>query len=296
MVLLKSGAVASVQHPGTSELSPKAQQLYDALRSVGTQVGRERGYVSRVSVVHFHIPGEIVARACGMARSTLYVKLRELKAAGVVDARAHYVTYRGRTRADGMVWAVRLAGDASRGISVPFDALKQSYRCLSADVESGRTAWAQLQAPDSQKNFQGKVDIEMLLAWALPPVTTQKPVKSLTVRPDLEAVLDIPHVDKADRGGAVDRAARALSVAFSDPTGVMFYRWLLWQLLRLAQSTGAAPWHMVYEQARRARADAQEGFARRPGALFVSRLKGAPFWDEVMRAPSLRVGTRPLKT
>jgi hypothetical protein len=69
----------------------------------------------------------------------------------------------------------------------------------------------------------------------------------------------------------------------------MFYRWLLWQLLRLEAAGQAAPWHMVYEQARRARVDAAEGFARRPGALFVSRLKASPWWDEVVRA-SGRVG------
>ncbi len=63
-----------------------------------------------------------------------------------------------------------------------------------------------------------------------------------------------------------------------------FYRCLVWQLLRLEAAGQAAPWHMVYEQARRARVDAAEGFARRPGALFVSRLKGAPWWDEVARA------------
>lgn len=44
--------------------------------------------------------------------------------------------------------------------------------------------------------------------------------------------------------------------------------------------------------ARRAQVDAAEGFARRPGALFTSRLKGAPWWDEVRRA-SGRVGLSP---
>ena len=73
--------------------------------------------------------------------------------------------------------------------------------------------------------------------------------------------------------------------------------WLLWQLLRLSERTGAAPWGMVYEQARRARADVLEGFAKRGngGALFVSRLKQSPHWEELRRA-SGRVGSRPLRS
>jgi hypothetical protein len=111
----------------------------------------------------------------------------------------------------------------------------------------------------------------------------------------LEAVLDVQYAGQEERGAAVDGAARALAAALSDRGGVMFYRRLLWQLLRRHDATGAAPFHTVYEQARRARVDAAEGFARRPGALFVSRLKDAPWWSEVWDAPPTRVGGRPLK-
>ena len=117
----------------------------------------------------------------------------------------------------------------------------------------------------------------------------------MTLRSDLEAVLDVPHVDKADRRGAVDGAARALSIGLSDPGGLMFYRWLLWQLLRHAEQHGGDYWHFVYEQARRARTDAQEGFARKPGALFTARLKQAPWWEAVRRQAAVRVGPRPIK-
>ena len=76
----------------------------------------------------------------------------------------------------------------------------------------------------------------------------------------------------------------------------MFYRWLLWQLLRLSDHHQGDYWHQVYEQACRARADAAEGFARRPGALFVSRLKAAPWWDDLRRIPVYRVGIAPLRS
>jgi hypothetical protein len=75
----------------------------------------------------------------------------------------------------------------------------------------------------------------------------------------------------------------------------MFYRRLLWQLLRRSDAGRGDHYHAVYEQARRARVDAFEGFARRPGALFVSRLKRSPWFDEVVNAPPVRVGGRPLE-
>ena len=274
-------------------LSRTALRLYQSLQETGRRVGESRGYVKAVSQVHFFCPGEVVANACAMVTSTMYLKLKELTALDLVEGRAHYVTLNGRTRTDGTVWCVKLNPEQPGQAKVPYDALKASYRCLSADIESGRTAYAEI--GESKDNPSKIVDIEKILAWALPPSTTKNPDTSLTLRSDLEAVLDVPHVDKADRRGAVDGAARALSIGLSDPGGLMFYRWLLWQLLRHAEQHGGDYWHFVYEQARRARTDAQEGFARKPGALFTARLKQAPWWEAVRRQAAVRVGPRPIK-
>lgn len=291
-------AERAAAYPRTSvdpleNLSGTAETLYGALCDVGRTVGRARGYVETVSVIHLFCPGEVVADACSMARSTLYRKLEELRAADLVTARAHYVSHRGRTRADGMVWAVKLRPEVPGPVSVPLDYLQASYRCLSADIENGRTAW-KLTKSDSHKTPSSTVDTQKILAWALPPPHTENPDMVLTVRTDLEAVLDVPHVARDDRAAAVEAGARALSGTLGDRGGLMFYRLMLWQLLRLQDRTGAAPWYAVYEGARRARADAAEGFARRPGALFVSRLKGAPWWEELRRA-SGRVAVRPAR-
>lgn len=67
-----------------------------------------------------------------------------------------------------------------------------------------------------------------------------------------------------------EMAAQAMAAALSDRGGVMFYRRLLWQLLRRSDAGGGDYWHVVYEQARRAVVDSQEGFARHAGALCVS--------------------------
>ncbi len=302
MNLLEAGARSPVQYPVLETLSDKAKALYLGVREVAQTVAGQRGYCAAVSQVHFFCPGEVAADALCMARSTLYLKLEELKAAELVEARAHYVTYKGRTRADGMVWAIKMYPERSGKVKVPYDALKKSYRCLSADVENGRTAWKQTRCRaegvgigQSKEEPTKQVQLQKILAWALPPSSTQNPVTGLTVRCDLEEMLDLPYVDKQERATAVDGAARALCASLGDAGGLMFYRWLLWRLLRLSDQHRGDYWYYVYEQARRARTDASEGFARRPGALFVSRLKATLWWDEVIRQPPTRVGARPLK-
>jgi hypothetical protein len=272
-------------------LSSKALMLYQAMRQVASEVSDARGYCAAVSVVHFFVPGEIVANALCMARSTLYLKLKELRDSDLIDARAHYVTHRGHTQADGMVWAVKMDPERQGAVKVPYDALKKSYRCLSADVAAGRTAFRQI--GQSKETSTKQVDVQKILAWALPPSITQKPDMGLTVRCDLEALLDVPFVDKTERRAAVDGAARALSASLADVGGLMFYRWLIWQLLRLSDRHQGDYWHQVYEMTRRARADAAEGFARKPGALFTSRLKQWEVWEQLRRLPPYAVGPAP---
>ena len=262
--------------------------LYDALVEVARHVAQRRGYCAAVSQVHFFVPGEVVADACAMARSTMYRALKHLKELELVEARAHYVTHDGKTKADGMVWAVKMDAERPGRVRVPFDALKASYRCLSGDIEAGRTAWAQTR--QSKEPLTNQIAIQKILNWALPPSPTQNPATGMTVSFDLEAVLDVPGVDKADRRTAVDNAAHALAGGLADWGWLPFYRRLLWQCLKLEQSTGAAPWYTVYEQATRARTDVREGFARGAkndgsgGGLFVSRLKKYDWWDELQRA------------
>ncbi len=97
------------------------------------------------------------------------------------------------------------------------------------------------------------------------------------------------------RGAAVDMAAQALAAALRDSAGVNWYRRLLWQLLRCYDAMGEDYSYQVHLVAQRAAVDAQENFARRAGALFVSRLKAAPWWSEVMNGPPVRVGVRPVE-
>jgi hypothetical protein len=277
-------------------LSSAALTLFRALHTVAVEALELRGYSPGTSEISLFCPVEAVALALGCHRATVYRALPELRAAGLVDVRGHFCTHRGRTRADGSVWAVRLRPVSGRRARVGYGDLKRSYRNLSGDVEAGRTVWAAMRQSKDNPTNEG-VNLNHMRRWALPP-TDKTPVTSdcrTAARRSLEAVLDVRHVEKPERSAAVSLAAEAMAAALRDRGGVMFYRRLLWQLLRRSDAGRGDHWQAVYLAAVRASVDAAEGFARRPGALFVSRLKGAPWWSEVWDAPPVRVGVRPLE-
>ncbi len=82
-------------------LSPTALMLFRALHTVAVEACESRGYVPQTSQVVLFCPAEQVARAVGISRATLYRTLPELVEAGLVEARGHFTTLRGRTRAGG---------------------------------------------------------------------------------------------------------------------------------------------------------------------------------------------------
>ncbi len=278
-------------------LSSTALLLFRALHTVAVEVGAAREYHPGVSEVSLFCPVEAVALALGCHPATVYRALPELRALGLLDVRAHYTTHRGRTRADGAVWAVRLRPVGGRAARVGYGDLKRQYRSLSGDVEAGRTVWADMMRQSKDNPSRG-VNLSFIRRWALPPSHSEPPLPSdcrTAPRRDLEALLDVQHAPREARGAAVDLAAQALAVALHDRRGLNFFRRLCWQLLRRADAGRGDHWHAVYLAAVRAAVDSSEGFARRPGAVFTSRLKAAPWWNELWRGPPTRVGMRPVE-
>ena len=178
---------------------------------------------------------------------------------------------------------------------VAFEDLKHKWRDLAWDVERGHTAFAHLRQSKTDKE-QGAA-VELLLVWALPQVEGQTPIP-MTVAPPaaglvgvgLEIVLDVPFAPRQGRGTAVDLAAKGACAALGDDS-VNFYRWLLWQLLRL-HDRGQDYFPQLLLMLQRAAADQREGFARSAGALFVSRLKRWEAWESVRNVPPWRVSSR----
>jgi DNA-binding transcriptional ArsR family regulator len=279
-------------------LSSKALLIFRALHTVAVEACEARGYSPQTSQVVIFCPAEMVARGVGISSATLYRALPELVEAGLVDARGHFCTLRGRTRSDGTLWAVRLRPGGGCKARLSYGDLKAKYRDLGGDIEAGRTSWAILR--ESKDNPSREVNLDLIRRWALPPSPTKPPIASavdsrMASRRSLEALLDVPHAERGERSRVVSLAAEALAAALRDRGGTGFYRKLLWQLLRRLDATGEDHSYSVYLAAQRAAVDASEGFARKAGALFVSRLKRAGWWSEVMNAPPTRVGVRPLE-
>jgi hypothetical protein len=253
-------------------------------------VAHRRGYHRKASQVSYFCPAESICAHLGISRGSFYRSLKELLALGLVDARGHKTTINGwAVRCDGTLWSVKLRPHKGSRARLRYDDLKAQYRDLGADIEAGRTVWSQTR--QSSTGETNAVTLESLLAWALPPLDAQTPV-TLTVaseeRLSLEILLDVPFVPKQGKREGVDRAARALAQVLTDDGSLNFYRYLVWQLLRLHQQ-GRDYLLAVYQMVLRASADYGEGFARKPGALFVSRLKACHLWDELREVPLTRI-------
>jgi DNA-binding transcriptional ArsR family regulator len=272
------------------ELNPLALRIYALLNLLGCTIAHRRGYHRKASQVSYFCPAESICAHLGISRGSFYRSLKELLALGLVDARGHKTTLNGwAVRCDGTLWSVKLLPHKGSRARLRYDDLKAQYRDLEADIEAGNTAYAQTR--QSSIGETNGVILECLLAWALPPVHAQNPV-TLTVAPgerlSLEILLDVPFIPKQGRREGVDKAARALAQHLTDEGSLNFYRHLVWQLLRLHQQ-GRDHLLAVYQMVLRAGTDHREGFARKPGALFVSRLKTCALWEELKEVPLTRI-------
>lgn len=272
-------------------LSDMSLTLFQVLHTIAVECAAERAYSPKVSQVSFFAPVEAVALALGVHRSTVYRALVELRAFGMVDQRGHFTTLRGKTKQDGSLWCVRMRPLEGRAARIQYSDLKRQYRDLGGDVAAGRTVWALMR--QSKELPQDGINLNHIRRWALSP-TNKNPVMPdcrTASRSNLEALLDVRHAPREDRGQVVDLAAQALAQALRDRGSLNWYRRLLWQLLRRFDATGEDHTYAVYLVAVRARVDASEGFARKPGALFVSRLKDVQWWSNVITGPPTRVGS-----
>jgi hypothetical protein len=279
-------------------LSPAAKTLFTALVATAVETARSRGYGPGVTHVSLHLPLIILADVCGMHRVTAWRNLPALRELGLIDFVSHKGTLRGETRNTGTLFEVRLNPSAGTRAKLSYHEKKHKWRDLDKDVRRKRTAFRMLKARDAtvSKPSTGELDISRLLAWTLKPDASQNPVTSYGCTAEkisLEALLDVKNAPREERNTMVALAAQAMTQSLNDAKSTGWYQKLLWQLLRRFDATGDDYSYQVYLMAVRARTDNLEGFARHPGALFLSRLKQADFYDWIMGAPPNRVGTRP---
>ncbi len=264
-------------------LSGTAKRLYTVLVGAALEVMQDRNYSAKTTEVTFFAPAESVALACGVHPSTLYRKLPELQEAGLVACRGHYCTHNGQTRLDGTVWAVRLSPGRGRKVKIGFDWLKRSYRCLGADIEAGRTAWAQMRESKSTRD-KSAINLSAVRLWTLSrPSKTPVTVDSRTI--DLASILDVPAVPKQSRAEKIFEAAKAMSAVLNDNGSHRFYMAVLWGLTKLRDRGGGDYFGTLHLMISRCSVDVFEGFARdgNGGKLLVSRLKQAGLYDEILQ-------------
>jgi hypothetical protein len=278
-------------------LSSTAKLLYKALVLTAIETAKGRGYGPGVSHVSLHMPLEVLADVCGIHRVTAWRHLPALRELGLIDYIAHKGTLRGETRNTGTLFEIRLNPTHGTKAKLSYHEKKHKWRDLDRDVKRKRTAHRQLKdrLQQSVKTTSTELDISRLLAWTLPPKLTKAPLASDCCKgrqAALETLLDLTAAPKPERNQIVELAALALAQALSDQSSVSWYQKLLWQLLRRFDATGDDYSYQVYLAAQRAKTDNLEGFSRRAGALFCSRLKQADFYDWIMGAPPIRVGTK----
>lgn len=300
MVLLETAATAldaaQVIADRTPEhLSETAKTLYTALVATAIETARRRGHVETVTHVKFHLPLEVLADVCGIHRVTAWRNLPALRELGLIDYRPHKGTLRGERRNTGCVWEVRLNPERGSRCRLGYHDLKHKWRDLQKDVYRKRTAYRQIRAVQlSDKTSTSELDVSRLLYWTLPPDLTKPTVATDSCTPDLAAILGVTGANKEDRNKLVELAASGMATALGDHSSMSWYQKLLWQILRAADRGQGDFSYQVYLAVTRAAVDRSEGFARRAGALFHSRIKQAPWFQDVMAAPPTRVGTKPV--
>ena len=269
---------------------PTARRIYAFLHRYGCLFITHHQGSLKANQVSYFLPAELVQHTLGICKGSFYRSLLELKRAGLVDARGHCTTINGwNVRKDGTVWCVKLTPTRGKSARLSFEDLKAQYRDLEADIEAGRTVWMVMR--QSYSGTKGEPSFELLLPWSLSLVARKTPL-TMTVAQEpsrpLEALVDLFRTRKHERREAVEALATTCAITLGDMGNVSFYQYLLWQLLRLSDQRRDYS-QMVYYMLVRARTDLREGFARRAGALFVSRLKASAIWEEVRGVPPLRV-------
>ncbi len=298
MVLLETVDNAVTAASVIAEKVPKglAQRVYRALLIPAIENAKERGYVNP-SRVTFHCSAEIIAAALGISRMSLWRAVQVLRDAGLVGNRAHKANLRcrgGAVRNTGSVWQVRLTPNHGSKCKLSYEELKHVWRPnFNDEVQQGRGSHAAVKAAWGRrvtyKSNSQEIDLDLLLKHAVDSKKNSPSVDSLvcntasgTVNPVLEMLLDVTAGRRGrDTVQHVDMAALALVSALGDSRSVNFYRRLVWGCLRASQR-GLDVFPMVYQMAIKARVDYQESWSKKGGAVFISRLKQAGLYEEIM--------------
>lgn len=282
----------------------RLERFHTSLVQLGLVVAVKRHYRGACTLT-VHTVLEFVGYCLGIgSSSTLYDYLHTLKSLGLIDFKGHVTTItlpdedgneREVNRCDGALLCIRLGGCKAARLS-RYD-YAETPRDLQADIAQGYTAYRLIQKIEgSLVPLRFKDKLNRLILWSLNPAQL---FKENPLEPDPSSFASLVPagyptelfdvLGSKNRNAAVGVAAGALARALGDTRSLGFYQRLVWQLLR-AHDRGWDFFGVVYTETVRVLADRREGYAKKPGALLVSRLKKSGCWDELWRDPGQWVG------
>ncbi len=285
-----------------SDRRRRLEHFHTQLVLYALAVALEKGY-RKVCTLTVHTVMELVGYCLGIkSSSTLYSYLHALKNVGLIDFKGHVTTVSLQgangeayeaNRCDGALLCIRLDGYKKAQLT-HFD-FRETPRDLQVDIKRGHTVYRLLkQFEESIALEEDKENVNFLVLWSLNPSSLFFPLKpdssgfaALMGSNYPTGILDLPN--SRNRNRDVDLTAHTIARCFGDAPSLDFYRRLLWQLLR-AQDRGWDFFSTVYNVIVRVMADKHEQIARKPGALFVVRLKASRCWNELWRDQGQWVG------
>lgn len=282
-------------------LSGHAREVALTLVALALEVGLGRAYHARTSEVAFHLPQQTLAAALWpdaapeTGRKRVQRALRRLASLGLLSYRGRVGNARDRVTGkslgwkDGTVILVRLTPGQARNLTR--EDLAHPWRDLEADIKRGRTARAVSSKVSQSYTVRERFDaVEILKDWALAPVVKQNPVIDRDIQGHnlrarvRNAVMDVRLAPRELRRDLVESASRLMAHALADPGSLPFYASLLWGALR-RYDRGEDRFQALALEVERVLIDREEGFARRAGALLVSRLRKSGLYALVETPP-----------
>lgn len=274
-------------------LTPQSYKVMEFLHLYGCSDALSREQSLKAYQISFFLPAETIPLATGVPKRTMYDALKRLKALGMVDYRGHVTTLPGYgNRCDGTVFAVKLDVLRTGSARVAYDDLKVAdYRELAADIDAGRTVYRLAQSEtwvDSLKD-----NVRRLLSWVRSRCTqpwnaeVSEP-RYLTVQAGskdrLETVLGVTKGTAATRSQRIGAAASAIARTLGDQHSLPFWWRFCDGLACLVERGGRDYTASIVACMQREVTAKNEGFARCPAALFISRLQVTGVYGEIMTA------------
>ena len=271
---------------GDAALSKGASRLFSVLHGLALACAVARGYAAVPNQVVFHCPAVMVAAVVGYTDRHQRVLVKELEAAGLLDAGGHAQTGpNGRWMYTGTVWAVKVKPGKVAALVHP-DEWKQTWRPeFRADVEGKRGA-ARLISELVNEQADPEMIYRATLRAAVGNLDYKNPLKSsseISQDEAMKTVQDVVYVlgsggllalTPAKRGHLISLMADVLGRCLDG--GLRWRRWYAGTILDAleAEEQGRPGLQALAAALSRIDADVREGAPwERPGAVLAARLR-----------------------